>query len=60
MPLNRLFILLAVVISLAAATVALGLIALDTIAMSPAFGLAGLSLLALCAALGWRVYTRQK
>jgi len=57
---NRLFVLVAVVISLAAATVAFGLIAIDAIAMSPAFGLAGLSLMALCAALGWRIVINQK
>ncbi len=60
MPFQRLIIILAVVFASAALTVVAALALTDHLEVSPTLGLAGLSILALCASFGWRVYSDRK
>lgn len=59
MPFYRLLVLIAVVLSLAAVTVAIVLMATDLVSLSPPLKLAGLSLTVLCATLAWRVFSNR-
>lgn len=59
MPLNRLIFILACVIAAAAATVYVGM-ALAERNELPSFGLVALTVIALCATLGWRVLMDRK
>ncbi|WP_108815044.1 hypothetical protein [Loktanella sp. Alg231-35] len=58
MPLNRLIILLALVIAAAAGTLYLALSIVGALQLPPPLGIAGLSILALCAAVALRRMTR--
>jgi uncharacterized membrane protein len=60
MPFHRLIIILTGVIVLAALTVGIALALTGALQITPMLGLAGLSLLALCASAGWRMYADSK
>lgn len=59
MPLNRLLFIVACVIAAAAATVYVGL-ALAERNELPGSGLVALTIIALCASFGWRLFTDRK
>jgi hypothetical protein len=60
MPFSRLLVIGLVVIALAAATIAIVMLSMNFLAVSPVLGLAGLSLVALCASFAWRVFAERK
>ncbi|MFT6073872.1 MAG: hypothetical protein ACJAZ1_000784 [Yoonia sp.] len=60
MPFHLLMKIIAVVFMLAAVTVSGALAFTDVLQVTPTIGLAGLTLIALCASFGWRVYADRK
>ncbi|MFO8124990.1 hypothetical protein [Yoonia sp.] len=57
MPINRLVFIIAIVIALAAATIAVVLALFGSVKPAPMAGLAILSVIALCASFAWRWYS---
>ncbi len=60
MPLNRFVVIIACVIAASAVTVYVGLALAQTVQVPAVTGLAVLSLIALCASFGWRVFADRR
>lgn len=60
MPFQLLIKIIAVVFTLAAVTVSGAIAFTDVLQVTPTMGLVTLSLIALCASFGWRVYADRK